>query len=110
MNLQKLQMEVAKRDFRGEIDQEKIDPKVIDNLVWLGAEIGKLQSLAIHKKRAAGNIDPEFLGEIGKHLGDLLFFAAMLARGYGLSLDEIVKNNLRHVDKLIAAGKIPNSK
>ena len=110
MNLQKLSIEVAKRDFRGKIDQKKIDPKVIDNLIWLGSESGKLQSLAIHKKRSNGDIDQEFLGEISKHLGDLLFFATMLANGYGLSLEEIVKNNFKHVDKLIAAGKIPNSK
>ncbi len=110
MNLEKFQTEVAKRDFRGGVDQQKVDGKVVDNLVWMSSEVGKIQSLAIHRKRANGDIDDELLGELEKHLGSLLFFVAMFSNGYDLSLADIAKNNLRYVDKLIAAGKIPNSK
>lgn len=72
------------------------DPQM-DKTIWAmgisgeaGEVLEKWKKIVAYRK---GNITAEDLGEIGKELGDVLWYIAVFAHSLGLSLDEIVKLN-----------------
>ncbi len=56
-----------------------------------GEALGKIKKVL---RDNDGNFTPELSKEIGKEIGDTLWYMAALARDLGLSLDDIAQGNL----------------
>ena len=56
-----------------------------------------------------GKIDEETRDEIGKELGDVLWYMAQLATELGLSLDDIAEKNIEKLYSRLDRGKISGS-
>jgi NTP pyrophosphatase (non-canonical NTP hydrolase) len=56
-----------------------------------------------------GEVLPEKKKEITKELGDVLWYVAQLATEFGLSLDDIAKENIEKLYSRLERGKISGS-
>jgi NTP pyrophosphatase (non-canonical NTP hydrolase) len=56
-----------------------------------------------------GNFTPELNKEIGKEIGDVLWYMAALSRDLGLSLDDIANDNIQKLKDRQARGVIHGS-
>ena len=72
---------------------------LMDKTIWAmgiageaGEVIEKWKKIVAYKE---GIIDSEDKAELSKELGDVVWYIALLAHSLGLSLDEIMSNNLK---------------
>jgi NTP pyrophosphatase (non-canonical NTP hydrolase) len=94
--------EYQKRSAETDIRPDPSD--VAFPLLGLAGEVGEL--VAKYKKRLRqGKTSPQFAGDVQEDLGDLLWYAAALARTVDLSLSEIAEENLRKTSE--AFGHLP---
>lgn len=87
MDFEEYQRATASTDIRPDPD----DPAL--PLLGLAGEVGSLVT-EYKKKLRAGTSYTSFEQEVTEDLGDLLWYAATLARTLGLSLDDIAAANL----------------
>lgn len=75
-------------------------------LLGLAGEIGQLVA-EYKKRRRDGEGYRAFKEEVREELGDLLWYAAALARHTDLDLEEVARENLTKINELFAAGTTP---
>lgn len=79
------------------------DPKYVDTLmdktIWAMGVAGEAGEVVEKWKKmvayGSGEITPEFLADIKKELGDVIWYIAVLAHSLDLSLDEIMQLNVK---------------
>lgn len=80
---------------------------VIYTTIQMAAEVGELASLIGKRLRKDQPLqDDDLKAKAKDELGDVLWYVAMLARDFGLSLNEIAKQNIQ---KLQARYREPNT-
>lgn len=78
------------------------DPKYVDNLmdktIWAmgvageaGEVVEKWKKIVAYKE---GKVSEEDLAELGKELGDVVWYIAVMANSLGLSFDDIMQRNV----------------
>lgn len=85
------------------------DP-LMDKTIWAmgvageaGEVVEKWKKIVAYKE---GKISAEDLSELGKELGDVVWYIAVMADSLGLSFDEIMQRNLEKLQSRQARGVI----
>ena len=73
----------------------------------LAGEVGEVCSL--YAKAVRDNEGGVCTDDLGKELGDVLWFVSQIATYYGMSLDEIAKMNIRKLESRMLRNKIGGS-
>ena len=78
-----------------------VDPRndlLMEKTIWVMGIAGEAGEVVEKWKKIVayqgGDINPEDLGELSKELGDVVWYIAVLANSLGLSMSEILQQNL----------------
>ena len=89
----------------------KIHPDpLMDKTIWAMGVSGEAGEVVEKWKKIVaynnGKITKDDLAELGKELGDVVWYIAVLANSLGLSFDKIMENNLNKLSDRKKRGKI----
>lgn len=114
MNFNEYQKRAVSTNMKG-VDEENNLPSIARLTLGLAGESGEVAEKV--KKILRGDyknsfyvdpnkISPVIANSVGKELGDVLWYLAVLAREFGFDLDDIATQNLRKLAKRYTEGKL----
>lgn len=75
----------------------------------IAGEVGEVCSLAAKQWRDDSRSKEEFMNDLAKEIGDVMWFCAGLATQYGLNLQDVAKGNIVKLTDRLKRGTIAGS-
>ncbi len=100
-------------DYAEKAAETAVWPDNVDGMVYtalgLTSEVGEVADLIKKKMRGDAGAAQRLNAEIEKELGDVLWYLTMLARSFGLTLEDIARTNLYKLENRRKRGVLKGS-
>lgn len=106
MSVDEYQRAALRTAPRNGVDRSANGPD-FDNLIWALGLTGEAGEVADYLKKVYGHGHPLDRQKVKKELGDVLWYVAVLANSFGLTLEEVAEANVQKLRERYPAGFSP---